>query len=73
MCYDLVIYWYDYMKPNYGENAKLCNMNTDSSIFYKKAEDITQIFQKMLEQGLIFQIINQIDHYLKQKIKMLLQ
>ena len=23
-------FWYDYVKPKYGENAKLCNMDTDS-------------------------------------------
>ena len=24
--------WYDYVKPKYGENAKLCYINTDSFI-----------------------------------------
>ena len=31
---------YDYVKPKYGENAKLCYMNTDSFIVHLKADDI---------------------------------
>ena len=33
-------FWYDYIKPKYGEQAKLCYMDTDSFIVYVKAEDI---------------------------------
>ena len=33
-------FWYDYVKPKYGEKAKLCHMDTDSLIVYKKADDI---------------------------------
>ena len=29
-------FWYDYLKPNYGEKAKLCYMNTDSFIVFIK-------------------------------------
>ena len=25
-------FWYDYMKPKYGKNIKLCHMDTDSFI-----------------------------------------
>ena len=32
-------FWYDYMKPNYGNNVKLCYMDTDSFIMHIKAED----------------------------------
>ena len=30
---------YDYMKPKYGDNVKLCYMDTDSFIMHIKAED----------------------------------
>ena len=33
-------FWYDYVKPKYGENAKLCYMDTDSFIVHVKAEHI---------------------------------
>ena len=26
-------FWYDYLKPKYSENAKLCYMDTDSFLF----------------------------------------
>ena len=37
----LLIYefWYDYMKPKYGDNVKLCYMHTDSFIMIIKTED----------------------------------
>ena len=44
-------FWYDYVKPKYGEKAKLCYMDTDSSIVYIKtniykdtAEDVETRF-----------------------------
>ena len=33
-------FWYDYVKPTYGENAKLCYMDTESFIVHVKTEDI---------------------------------
>ena len=33
-------FWYDYVKPKYGENAKLCYMDTDSVIVHAKTADI---------------------------------
>ena len=32
-------FWYDYMKPKYGNNVKLCYMNTDSFIMNIKTEN----------------------------------
>ena len=32
-------FWYDYMKPNYGDSVKLCYMDTDSFIMNIKTED----------------------------------
>ena len=31
--------WYDYMKPKYGNNVKLCYMDTDSFVINIKTED----------------------------------
>ena len=33
-------FWYDYVKPNYGENEKLCYMYTETFIVHVKADDI---------------------------------
>ena len=32
-------FWYDYMKPKYNDNVKLCYMDTDSFIMNIKTED----------------------------------
>ena len=32
-------FWYDYIKPKYGDKAKLCYMDTDSFLTYVKTED----------------------------------
>ena len=32
-------FWYDYMKPKYGDNVKLCYMDIDSFIMHIKTED----------------------------------
>ena len=42
---------YDYVKPKYGENAKLRYMDTDSFTVF------TKILQKMLKQDLTLQIL----------------
>ena len=33
-------FWYDYIKPKYQNNAKLCYMDTDNFIIYIKTEDV---------------------------------
>ena len=33
-------FWYESVKPKYGENAKLCYMDTDSFIVHVKTDDI---------------------------------
>ena len=32
-------FWYDDMKPKYGDNVKFCYMDTDSFIMHIKTED----------------------------------
>ena len=53
---------YDYGKIKYGKKVKLSSTDTDSFIVYIKTDDMLKLY-------LIFQIINQRDHYLKEKIK----
>ena len=33
-------YWYDYIKPKYQDNAKLCYIDTDSLVIYIITEDV---------------------------------
>ena len=33
-------FWYDYVKPNHDEKAKLCYMDTNTFILYIKTDDI---------------------------------
>ena len=46
-------FWYDYIKPKYGDRAKLCYTDTDSFVIYIKSEDFLKIFLMMLRHGLI--------------------
>ena len=33
-------FWYDYVKPKYGKNVRICCMDTDSFIVHVKTDDI---------------------------------
>ena len=46
-------FWYDYIKPKYGDRAKLCYTDTHSFIIYIKTKDFLKIFPMMLRDGLI--------------------
>ena len=48
-------FWYDFVKPKYGENAKICYMDTDSFIVHVKKTVLTKTLQKMLKQDLTLQ------------------
>ena len=41
-------FWYDYVKPKYGEKAKLCYMDIDNLTVYVKADDI---YKDIAEEG----------------------
>ena len=51
-------FWYDYVKSEHGDKAKLCYMDTDSFIVNTQNIIFVKILQKMLKLDLIFQIIN---------------
>ena len=42
-------FWYHYVKPKYGGNAKICYMDTDSFIFDVKTDDIYKDIAEDLE------------------------
>ena len=42
-------FWYDYVKPKYGENTKLCYMDTDSFIVHVKTEDVHKDIEESVE------------------------
>ena len=43
-------FWYDYMKPKYGDNVKLCYMDTDSFIMHIKQKIFMKILLMMLKK-----------------------
>ena len=44
-------FWYDYMKPKYGNNAKLCYMDTDSFIMNIKTNDFYEDIARDVKNG----------------------
>ena len=62
-------YWYDDMKLKYGDNVKLCYMDTDSFIIHITTEDkdiANDIYKDIangVEKSMIHQIILVKDHY----------
>ena len=51
-------FWYNYVKPKYNEQVKLCYMDTDTFVAHVQKKIFTKIMQKMLKKGLILQIMN---------------
>ena len=43
-------FWYDYIKPKYQNNAKLCYMDTDSFIIHIKTKDFYKDIADDLEK-----------------------
>ena len=68
---EIVIYEfrYDYVEPKNGE--KLNQVPWAQTILQstKKQKRFIRILQKMLKLGMILRITNQVDHFLKWKIK----
>ena len=43
-------FWYEYMKPKYADNVKLCYMDTDSFIMHIKTEDFFEDIANNVEK-----------------------
>ena len=50
-------FWYDYLKPKYGETVKLCYMDTGSFTVHVKADDIYKDIAKDVEKDLALQFM----------------
>ena len=46
-------FWYDYIKPKYGDRAKLCYADTDSFVIYITTKDFFEDIAMVLKHGLI--------------------
>ena len=44
-------FWYDYIKPMYQDNAKLCYLDTGSFIIHNKTEDVYEDIADDVEKG----------------------
>ena len=44
-------FWYEYLKPKYSENIRICYMDTDSFIFYVKTEDFYEDITDDIEKS----------------------
>ena len=62
-------YWYDDMKPKYGENIRLCYMDMDSLTMHIKREDFFKDIANDVEKIMIHQIMFVRGHYQEVKIK----
>ena len=62
-------FWYDYIKPKYGDNVKSCFMDTDSFIIHIKTEDFYKDFADDVEKRFDTSNMKSIDHYLLERIK----
>ena len=52
-------FWYDYLKPKYGETVKLCYMDTDSFTVHVKADDVYKDIAKDVEKDLTLQFMKE--------------
>ena len=46
-------FWYDYIRPKYGDKTKLCYTDMDSFVVYIRTKIFLKIFLMMLRDGLI--------------------
>ena len=50
-------FWYDYMKPKYGNNVKLCYMDTDSFIMNIKTNDFYENIANDVENRFVTEFV----------------
>ena len=62
-------FWYDYIKPKYQDNAKLCYTHTDSFIINIKTEDFYEDIADDVEERFDTSVMKLIDHNLQERIK----
>ena len=56
-------YWYDDIKPKYGDNIKLCYVDVDSFIMHVKTKDFYEDIANDVEKIMIHQIVLLKGHY----------
>ena len=64
-------FWYDYMKPKYSNDVKLCYMDTDSFIMNIKIEDFYKDFANDVEKRFDTSNYEVNRHYQQERIKKL--
>ena len=64
-------FWYDYMKPKYSNDVKLCYMDTDSFIMNIKIEDFYKDFANDVEKRFDTSNYEVNIHYQQERIKKL--
>ena len=62
-------FWYDYIKPKYSDNVKLCYMDTDSLIMHIKTEDFYKDKDIANDVEKKFDTSNYENHYLQERKK----
>ena len=60
---------YGYVKPKYSGRTNLCYMNSNRFIVHVKTNGIYKVIAEDVENRFDTSIINQIDYYLKEKLK----
>ena len=60
-------FWYDYVKPKYQNNVKLCYMDADSLIINIKTEDFYEDIANEIEKRFDTSNYESIHHYLKKE------
>ena len=62
-------FWYDYMKQKYGDNVKLCYVDTHSFIMKIKTEDFCKDIANDVEKRFDTSSYEVDNHYLQERIK----